>query len=299
MPQEVLCTGLSGMIGTRFRELNGDLALVDISRRNGFDILDPRSLSAAFQKFRGNTVVHFAAFTDTNAAWKQQGDKTGDCYRLNVEGTQNIARLCHSNGFNLVHVSTDYIFDGKKEEPYVEDDKPNPLEWYGLTKLMAEDIVLNSGTPTSVIRVASPYQANYPSKPDIIRKMLGNLQQGKPCNLFSDQISTPTFTDDIGIGLRKVADSFQPGIYHLVGSSRQTIFRAGQEVVRIFGYDESLIKPSSLQEYLSQPSARPYAVNSALSNQKFISEFGYTPKTLTGGLVEMKQQLDCLPSLRN
>lgn len=285
---QILGTGLSGLIGSRIVELNPNVNFTDLSPNSGFDILKSETLESAFANFTGNIVLHLAAFTDTNAAWDQKGDKNSLCYQLNVIGTQNIVNLCQKYGKHLIHISTDYVFDGSKNSPYVETDLTNPLDWYGETKLMAEKIIPPEFT---IIRTASPYRAKFDTKIDLVRKIITKLSQGQTCNLFSDQISTPTFIDDFAFGLQKVFENPKSGIYHLVGSSSQSVYQMGHLITQIFNFDPDLIKASSLSDYLKTPDARPYPQNLTISNQKFITDFGYTPKTIAEGLMEMKRQL--------
>ena len=290
---EIIGTGLSGLIGSRLVELIPDTNFTDVSLDSGFDILKPETIEQLFKDSPAQVVVHLAGFTDVNAAWNQKGDKSGLCYQLNVVGTQNIVDLCLKYGKHLVHISTDYVFDGAKSTPYVETDQTNPLDWYAETKLLAEKIVPPEFT---IIRTASPYRSKYDSKVDLVRKMISKLSQGQTCNLFSDQVSTPTFIDDLALGLAKVFASPKSGTYHLVGSSSQSVYQMGLLVAKTFGYDPNLVQASSLTDYLKTPNARPYPPHLEISNQKFITDFGYTPKTLTEGLTELKLQLSLLLS---
>lgn len=296
MVEQILGTGLSGLVGSRVVELSPDYQFTDLSLDTGFDILNLGSIEPAFKKFTGDVVMHFAGFTDTSAAWNQKGDKSGLCYRLNVEGTQNVVNLCRKYDKHLIHISTDYVFDGSKHDKYVETDIPNPLDWYGETKLLAEQVVLRSDVSSTIVRIASPYRANFERKADLVRKILTKLQQGQACNLFNDQVTTPTLIDDIAFGMTKIIEAKPGGIYHLVASSTQTVYQMGLLIAKTFGFDPKLIEPSSLSDYLKTPNARPYAINLGLSNQKFTQEFDFIPRNLTQGLQELKQQLS-LPLL--
>jgi len=280
----ILGTGLSGLVGTRIVELNPNINFTDLSLDTGFDILKPEILEPAFASFTGNIVLHLAAFTDTNAAWDQKGDKNGLCYQLNVIGTQNIVNLCQKYGKYLIHISTDYVFDGSKVGVYTEADIPNPLDWYAETKYLAEKLIPNNFT---IIRIASPYRAKFDTKIDLVRKIINKLKNNETCKLFTDQITTPTFIDDIAIGMAKVFDNPKSGIYHLVGSSSQSVFEMGKLIAQTFNFDQSLVEPSSLADYLKTENARPYAPNLALSNQKFIRDFNFTPMTLSAGLLSL------------
>ncbi len=289
---KIIGTGLSGLVGSRIVELNPDIEFINISIETGISIIDPVGLEKIFvDNPDAQLVLHLAAFTDTNAAWEQRGDKRGLCYQLNVNGTQNIVNLCKKYNKYLVHISTDYVFDGTKKGPYLEDDPISALEWYGQTKAMAEKVVLDSAIPVSVVRLAFPYRAKFDSKSDIIRKIKVKLVNGETLNLFDDQITTPTFVDDFAMGLKAFFNQKPIGIYHLVGSSSQSPYEMAKKVAEVFNLDVNLVKPSSLDDYLRTPNARPFAKNAALSNEK-IKSLGIQMKTLSEGLIEMKKQLD-------
>ena len=134
------------MIGSRLTELTSDdFDWLPLRHTDGFDITSVDKVDKAITSFNGEAVLHLAAFTDLNAANKEQGDKNGPCYRINVLGTRNMAQACQKYGKYLIHVSTDAVFGGEKQSAYTEGDEPSPIEWYGQTKLWAEEEVLVSG----------------------------------------------------------------------------------------------------------------------------------------------------------
>jgi len=289
---KIIGTGLSGLVGSRIVDLNPDIEFVNISIESGISIIDPVALEKVFvDNPDAEAVLHLAAFTDTNAAWDQKGDKSGLCYQLNVNGTQNIVNLCQKYGKYLIHISTDYVFDGTKNGPYLEDDPTSALEWYGQTKAMAEKVVLDSAISASIVRLAFPYRAKYDTKTDIIRKIKFKLENGETLNLFDDQITTPTFVDDIARGLKVFFDQKPTGIYHLVGSSSQSPYEMALATAEVFNLDKSKIVATKLSDYLKTENARPFAKNAALSNQK-VKALGIQMKTLREGLEEMKKQIE-------
>jgi len=288
---KIIGTGFTGLVGSRIMELNPDVEFVNISIETGVSILNPAQLEKVFtdnQDAQG--VLHLAAFTDTNAAWDQKGDQSGLCYQLNVVGTQNIVNLCQKYGKYLIHISTDYVFDGNKVGPYTEGDATSAIEWYGETKAMAEKVVTDFGINAAIVRLAFPYRAKFDSKVDIVRKIKAKIENGDTLNLFDDQITTPTFIDDIANGLKIFFDQKPTGIYHLVGSSSQSPYDMAKTIANVFGLDDSKIVATKLADYLKTEGARPFAPNAALSNDK-IKTLGITMKTLRDGLEEMKKQL--------
>jgi dTDP-4-dehydrorhamnose reductase len=292
--QKIIGTGLTGLVGSRIVELLKDkFEFVDFSLDTNVNILDLASITAAFEQHKDAiAVLHMAAFTDTNVAWDQRGDKTGICYQLNVEGTRNILNLAKKYNQYLIYISTDFVFDGAKNTPYLETDTPFPIEWYGETKYLGEKVIQDSGyTNYNISRITYPYRAKFEIKADIIKKVLTKLQNNEPVKMFSDQICTYTFIDDIAQALGYFFENKTTGIYHLVGSSSHSPYEMAKLVAKTFGFDENSVQASSLEEYIkSQPAgSRPWQKTLITSNQK-AKDLGLNFKTLTEGLEEIKKQ---------
>lgn len=293
--QKIIGTGLTGLVGSRIVELLKDkFEFIDFSLDSGVNVLDQQNLEQAFEKNKDAVaVLHMAAFTDTNAAWEQRGDKSGICYQLNVQGTQNILNLAQKYNQYLIYVSTDFVFSGSKTTPYTESDTPDPIEWYGETKYLGEKVITDSGYQNyNISRITYPYRAKFENKPDIIKKVLTKFQNGEPVKMFSDQICTYTFIDDIAQTLDYFLENKTTGLYHLVGSSSHSPYEMAKLVAKAFGFDENSVQSSSLQDYIkSQPEgSRPWQKTLITSNQKAKS-LGLTFKTLEEGLEEIKKQL--------
>ncbi len=292
--QKIIGTGLTGLVGSRIVELLKDkFEFVDFSLDTNVNILDLASITTAFEQHKDAVaVLHMAAFTDTNVAWDQRGGKTGICYQLNVEGTRNILNLAKKYNQYLIYISTDFVFDGAKNTPYLETDTPFPIEWYGETKYLGEKVIQDSGyTNYNISRITYPYRAKFEIKADIIKKVLTKLQNNEPVKMFSDQICTYTFIDDIAQALGYFFENKTTGIYHLVGSSSHSPYEMAKLVAKTFGFDENSVQASSLEEYIkSQPAgSRPWQKTLITSNQK-AKDLGLNFKTLTEGLEEIKKQ---------
>jgi dTDP-4-dehydrorhamnose reductase len=218
---------------------------------------------------RAIALAHLAAFTDVSAAFAQTGDESGLCHRINVGGTRNVAAACAAAGIHLIHVSTDFVFDGAKGAPYVETDAPNPIEWYGRTKLMAEEAVREGDAAHTIVRIAFPYVAGPAPKDDLVRTFLKKLRAGRKLKLFTDQLTTPTFADDIARGLALLARERPAGeLFHIVGSSGVSPFELGRKICEVFALDPELVQPGSLTEYL-KTDPRPRQRDIRLSNVKW------------------------------
>ena len=288
---KIIGTGLSGLVGSRIQELlSGRYQFIDFSLESGVDITNIDVLKKAFLKNKqADTVLHLAAFTDVSAAWEQKGDKKGLCYQVNVIGTRNIAELCAQHNKYLLHISTDFVFDGTKKTPYTEDNHPNPIEWYGKTKYWAEKEVEQSGARYCISRIAFPFRANFSPKLDLVRKIIKGLKENSLPPMFADQIITPTFIEDIADAVDGLINRTALGLYHVVGSTPVSPFELAVRIAEVFGFDEKKIQKGNLEEYLKKGN-RPRQMNLSLSNKK-IKSLGIKMRTLDEALKEMRRQL--------
>ena len=280
----LLMTGASGLVGSRFVEMftdKYDVANIDLT--TGVDITDKASLEKFVSLHKADVLIHLAAFTDTNKAFAETGNKEGICYKVNVVGTKNIAEACREHGIHLIHISTDYVFDGTKATPYIESDSVSPIEWYGETKATAEVEVANSGASYTICRIAYPYRKAFDPKPDLIKKIRLGLESGKLYPQFTDTVITPTFIDDIARAFDALATQKLSGIYHVVGSSALSPYDLAVKVAAVYGFDPAVVKRGSLTEYLKSAS-RPFARTVAVSNAKATHDLGLHFATIDEGL---------------
>lgn len=288
----VILTGATGLVGSRFVELYSErFEIHNLDLATGVDITDPAAVEAFIKAHPATSLIHLAAFTDTAKAESEAGNKEGICYRVNVVGTKNIADSCRDHNIFMIQVSTDFVFDGTKTEPYLESDPRSPLGWYGTTKALAEETVEKSGAKYAIARLSYPYRANFALKPDIIQKILDGLKNRNLTPRFSDTTITPTFVDDIARGFATLIDTQLPGIYHLVGDTSLSPYELAQLVARTYGYDEKLVIASSLTEYAkSHPNS--FMRNGSMSNQATKDALNLSFKSVADGIAEViKQQL--------
>ncbi len=291
---KIIGTGLSGLVGSRIVELLANrYQFVDFSLVSRVDILNNKLLEEAFDKHQdARVVLHLAAFTDTVAAHDQRGDKKGLCYQLNVLGTKNIISQCQKRHQRLIYFSTDFVFSGKKDGAYIENDQPDPIDWYGQTKHEAEQEVLASGLSAVIARIAFPYRAQFAPKQDLVRRIIAGLEDNSLYPMFADQIITPTLIDDIAQGVNHFLSANNKGIFHLVGSESLSPYQLAQKIAQKFNFDTRLVKKGSLEDYQKSlpPDSRPWQKNLALSNKK-ISSLGVVMSGVDEGLLKMKKQI--------
>jgi dTDP-4-dehydrorhamnose reductase len=303
MRSKIIATGLSGLVGSRIVQVLKDkYEFISFSLDKGIDILNYDLLKSKFQELAdAKAVIHLAAFTDVNEAWKQRGDREGLCYKINVEGTRNVSTLAGEFKKYLIHISTDFVFNGKNPPTggYTESDEPKPIEWYGWTKLLAEQEIQNLSIEASILRIAFPYKAKPADKKlepvvkrDLIRKLKKQLENKKQLSLFSDQIITPTFIDDIAKAIDMVLEKRPTGVYHCVGSDSLSPYDLGLKIADTFSLDKSLVSKDFLDEYYKDNlDSRPRQRNLTVSNQKLKTKLGIKMCTVDQGLNQVCSQL--------
>jgi dTDP-4-dehydrorhamnose reductase len=318
---KIIGTGITGLVGSRIVELltPKGFEFVNLSLETGVDISRPETME---DKFENNSdaewVIHLAAKADVDGCERDQeedmkilgyeemkrikemdteeiirraidfyGRKTA--WALNVIGTLNIVNLCLKHHKRLIYISTDFVFDGNKDEAYIEEDLPNPINFYAQTKYLGEKIVQNLMKDYLICRIAYPYRANFLLKKDFVRGLIDRFKQNQQITAVTDQYITPTFIDDLVYGLEALISSNQKGIYHLVGSSSLTPYEAASLIAKVFEFDTSLIKKTSREVFYAGRALRPF--NLKLSNDK-IKNLGIKIKRFEEGLIEIKRQIE-------
>lgn len=274
MKAKVLIFGGSGLVGSRFLELSKNTFEMKSPPASRIDILNINQISKAIEQFEPAFVINFAAYTDVQGAENQKDDKEGICYKVNAQGAKNVADVCKDNRVHLIHISTDYVFDGSKDgSPYTEEDKSNPVNWYGMTKHFGDQFVLESGCTATIARISMPYSAYFELKQDVARFFLGELKVGNRVKAIKDQRITPTFVDDISGALWVLIEKEEQGIYHVSSLNYTSAFDFANLLAKTFELDSSLIEGISLEEYNKNKLAKILRF-SWLNPAKFVKRFG-------------------------
>lgn len=284
---KIIATGLSGLVGSRIKELL-PFEFEEISRANGIDVLNSEKIQSFFSASDAPIVFHLAGKADVDGCEKDKDLKeNGQAWKMNVLGTQNIIDACKKTGKKIVYISTDFAFDGTKQE-YSEDDIPNPINWYAVTKIEGEKIVQNSQIPYLILRIAYPYRARFDKKTDFMRAMKSRLEQNMETAAITDHVFTPTFIDDIAHAFSVLIEKNAIGVYHVVGSQSLSPYDAAILIAKEFGFNPSFIKPVLLQEFFKDRAPRPFHLK--LRNDK-ITQLGVHMRSFEEGLQEIKKQL--------
>lgn len=274
MRQKVIVLGGSGLVGCKFIELNKDYFDLDAPDEHQVDLLNQDVVKKYLNLSPAGVVVNFAAYTNVDEAEKQKDQKNGLVYQLNTEAVKNLASLCADGRKYLIQISTDYVFDGTKEDnPYREEDIPHPTNWYGMTKYLGEQVALATNPNTTIVRIEMPFSSHYDLKRDIGRFFLDQLKNGREIDAVSDQKVTPVLVDDVALTLRRMIDQPKKGIFHAVSTTWTTPFEMAVMIAEEFFLDKSLIKPVKLSDYnQTRPVKRPQ--NLWLDTHKFENTFG-------------------------
>ncbi len=278
----MLGTGLNGLVGSKIVDLlktSYEFENLDINHpTQPVDITDEIQLQNVIGHSPAKFLVHCAAFTDVTAAWLQTGDKSGLAYRVNVLGTENIAKVCRQNHIHLIHISTAYVFDGQKTEPYVESDQPNPIEWYGQTKLWAEEAVNQYADDFTILRIDQPFRSDSFVKADIVRRIAKGLTADTLPPQFNNHTFGPTFIDDFAQVINIVIENKLTGLYHATSNESWTDFEFARLVAQKLDMVNK-IRPGDLESYI-KTSQRPYQKNTALNCEKLYNLIKFAPRSI-------------------
>lgn len=262
-PTRLLIVGL-GLVGKRLLDLSiGDDNVSAVGHKEA-DVANIETLRRIVGEYPGETVVNCAAYTDVEASQKQKSlGKDSQAYKVNADGSRNMAIVCREFGKHLIQFSSDFVFPGTENDPgpYEEYHPVHPdssaLGFYAYTKAIGEQEALAQGAVVSLIRIA------YPSKPGFgfFSKVVGWIRDGY--SLFSDQKTTPTLIDDLVPVIKRVAETETTGIYHVASPEIVTMYDYGVAVAEELGL-ETDIKRGSLSEFMSKPGRTPKPIRGGL-----------------------------------
>ncbi len=281
----VLVTGANGFLGKKvcalFRRKGASITRCDLP---AVDITDAKSVRELFSKRKPALVVHAAALTDVDGCESRKRET----FRVNVKGTENVARACGAQGAKMVFISTDFVFDGKKRGAYTESDKPRPLNVYAKSKAMAETAVQRLLPDAIIIRTGVLYGHNGPGdKKSFAHWVLGKLRDGKPFRVVDDQFAQPSLIDDVAEGIWRLAKADADGVFNLTGSEYLSRYAFAKKIAAAFGFDPRQVRPMKTRE-LKQKADRPLKLKTSHAK---IRKVGIHPSNVADGLRRMKGQM--------
>lgn len=212
-----------------------------------------------------------------------------EAWKVNVEGTKNVAEACRIFSCKYVFISTDYVFDGLKTTPYSEKDKPNPLNYYGKTKLIAEKTVETLLTDYLILRTAVLFGTGGLGKIPYAVWLIEKLKGGEEVKAVVDQYNNPTLVDNLAEMIFALFEKDKTGLFHATGKTNLNRYEFSMLIAESFGLNKSLIKPVTSAE-LNQIAKRPYKVN--LNTSKIEKATGVEALTIEEALKKFKERME-------
>ena len=252
MKRTILVIGAKGMLGRDLMTVlhaglpNDEVVGWDIEE---IDIQKEEETVTKIEKLRPSIVLHLAAYTDVDGCELDEGR----AFAVNAEGTKHVALAVSRCQAKMVHLSTDYVFDGNKREPYLESDSPHPLNVYGRSKLRGEQYVQELGKGALIIRTQWLY-GRYGK--NFVTSILRQANEKKVLSIVNDQIGSPTYTADLAKVISVLIQFDARGIFHVANSDLCTWYVFGQTILKLSGMDKVKVIPISSKE-LGRPAVRP------------------------------------------
>jgi dTDP-4-dehydrorhamnose reductase len=296
---KILVTGSNGLLGQKLTTLLEKYQTVEMIATAArpaalpissvpfhlLDITDPDSVNAVIGRYKPDVVINTAAMTQVDQCETQREA----CWKANVEAVQNLVDASRRNNAHLIHVSTDFIFDGTKEM-LDETAVPNPVNFYGESKLAGEKVILTSDISWCIIRTVLVFGVTQDmSRSNIVLWVKKSLEQGKTIQVVSDQWRTPTLAEDLAMGCFLAARKKAKGIYNISGKDYLSAYDIAIRTAEFFKLDKSLIKETDSTKF-TQPARRPPRTGFIIDKAR--RDLKYEPHSFEEGLAILASQLN-------
>jgi len=298
----IIVTGCNGLLGQKLVELisskpehhliaTAKSKLIPTLSRGEFhslDITNREEVDGIIFKIKPDVVINTAAMTQVD----QCEIEREKCWQANVEAVRYLVDACQKNNVYLVHVSTDFIFDGS-HGPLDENEKPNPISYYGESKLAGEMVVQQSSIHWAILRTVLVYGVTQDmSRSNIVLWVKKSLEEGKTINVVNDQWRTPTLVEDLAMGCFLAATKKIKGVFNISGDQMMTPYDIAIAAADFFKLDKSLIQQTDSTKF-TQPAKRPPKTGFIIEKAK--KELGYKPHTFIEGLAILSNQIKVHP----
>ncbi|MEX6626200.1 SDR family oxidoreductase [Tenacibaculum salmonis] len=297
--KKVIITGTNGLLGQSLVNLlleeKEKYQVIGFSRgenrsgRNDFeyvsiDITDEKNVLKNLKEYQPDIIVNTAAMTNVDAC---EDNKTA-CDILNIDVVENLKIFSADNNTHLIHLSTDFIFDGENG-PYKETDTPNPLSYYGISKLKSENILTASKIDYTILRTILVYGKVFDmSRSNIVLWVKKSLEDKKEITIVNDQYRMPTYVEDLALVCKLAIDKKAIGIFNVSSKTLLSIYEIAQQIAEVFQLDKTLIKPITAK-ILNQKAVRPARTGFDLTKTNNILNF--YPKSFKEDLQRFKEKL--------
>jgi dTDP-4-dehydrorhamnose reductase len=300
MKKKVLITGSNGLLGQKLVQLltEDENYILHASGKGAnrapstegyqyhqLDITNKTEVEKVISGIKPDFIIHTAAMTNVDQC---ESEKDG-CWKQNVDAVQYISDAAAKTKSFLIHLSTDFIFDGK-QGPYDETAKAIPLSYYGESKLAAEKIVQKTKLKWAIIRTVLVYGlAHDMSRSNIILWVKKSLEEGKTINVVNDQFRTPTLAEDLAMGCYLVMENEATGIFNISGKNMLTPYDMAIKTADFFKLDKKLIVKTDSTKF-KQPAVRPMRTGFIID--KAVKNLGYEPHSFEEGIQLLAEQLE-------
>ena len=288
---KLLVTGASGLLGNKIvKTANGNYDVTPLHSTHPLhsgslklDVTDRKQVLNLFSTLEPDVIIHTASETNVDKCEIQKEH----AWKINVEGTRNIAEACKA-GVKLIYISTDYVFDGRKGD-YKEDDTPNPINYYAVTKLEGEKQVIQNCKNFAILRTSVLY-GWHPLKQNFATWVINELKQNKEITVVEDHYNTPTLADNLAeMAIEAIPKDLQ-GVYHACGSERIGRYEFARQIARAFDLNQNLIRPIKMEQLTAWIAKRPR--DSSLNTNKIRGQLEAKPLNITEGLDRMKKEAE-------
>lgn len=264
----VIVTGAGGQLAQALKNQQFDAEVLFLSKAD-FNLSDFDQMDLVFNKYRPTLLINTAAYTQVDEAEKNQESATA----INTTGVGYLTALCYAHDCKLIHISTDYVFDGEKQSPYLEEDIPNPKTVYGWTKYFGEKMIVSSQLPVFAIIRTSWLYSQYGN--NFYKTMLRLAETKNELQVVDDQTGCPTNANDLAEALVKISTQLNPenaGIYHFSNSGATTWYDFAQAIFKKH-HKNIIVKPVTSEQF---PTAAKRPRYSVLDHSKIESTFSLT-----------------------
>ncbi|MBN2009229.1 NAD(P)-dependent oxidoreductase [candidate division KSB1 bacterium] len=293
--KRILITGINGLLGQRcFYEFKDDFEIIGLDLHSSsivspkvsyytIDLTQRNQIKEVLLHEKPDYILNMAAFTNVDGAENQREL----CWKVNVESVEHLAYFAHKIGAKLVHVSTDYVFDGKSG-PYRETDVPAPLGYYGKSKLAGENALRKSDATFAILRTMVLFGTGIDIRLNFVTWLIQTLKEKKEVTIVDDQFGNPTLADDLTKAIRCVIERDKWDLFHIGGLEIIDRYHFAVEIARYFDLDPKLINRTTTTA-LNQQVPRP--LKSGFILEKAITELNHHPMTIETSLKILKKQL--------
>ena len=289
---KIIILGANGFIGRRILNrlypshqvlacsLHPDILPEEGYRFETIDMLDYSAMTTLLNDFQPEVIINASALSVVDYCELHPEE----AYAMNVTAVKHLAEYSRDHSCRLIHLSTDFVFDGTSSIAYTETDAPNPVNYYGKTKQWSEEVIGQLCTDYAIVRVEVVYGKPLPKQHgNIVHLVKNRLENGQSIRVVSDQFRSPTWVEDIACAIEQLLSNQHQGIYHICGGETLSVAEIAYRAAKYFNLDTSLIEPITT-EAMNEATPRPPFT--PMSVEKAQQAFGYQPSALEEGFKE-------------